>query len=562
MLQQALFPIERAVVAVSDSPKEKRGVVFTKPWVVDLILDFVGYCPEGRLFDRLLVEPSAGDGSFLVPVVQRLVESCRLHGVFLTECRDSLRAFELDPKSANSARAVVRAALEELSIRAADAELLADSWIRCADYLLESSDLIGKCHWVVGNPPYIRLEDLENGGAEYRKNYPTMVGRADIYVAFYEAALRHLATDGVCSFICADRWMLNQYGTELRRLVTSRFAVEAVVQMHHADAFESEVSAYPAVVVIRKGRQGSAVIAQFEPEIERAGGANIAAHLKSTLETGDNGSVPGLIASRVESWFQGGDPWPLIDPARLKLLKRLESGFPTLEQTGCIVGIGVATGADNVFVTTNPQLVEPERLLPLAMAADLRGGSVQWSGHYLVDPWQEEGLVELQSFPRLKSHLENHRAQLGSRHVGKKAAKNWYRTIDRVTHSLTSKPKLYLPDFKGRISPVLDEGKTYPHHNVYFITPGDWDAEVLGGILLSNVAQFFIEAYGVRMRGGYLRFQAQYLRRIRIPLSPGMTPEHKTGLREAFRLRDVAASNRIVQELYSLTDEEAALLGH
>ena len=34
---------------------------------------------------------------------------------------------------------------------------------------------------------------------------------------------------------------------------------------------------------------------------------------------------------------------------------------------------------------------------------------------------------------------------------------------------------------------------------------------------MSAVGQFFVESYGVRMRGGYLRFQAQYLRRIRVP---------------------------------------------
>jgi hypothetical protein len=39
-----------------------------------------------------------------------------------------------------------------------------------------------------------------------------MKGRADIYVAFFQAALSQLTKDGVCAFICADRWMLNQYG--------------------------------------------------------------------------------------------------------------------------------------------------------------------------------------------------------------------------------------------------------------------------------------------------------------------------------------------------------------
>ena len=60
---------------------------------------------------------------------------------------------------------------------------------------------------------------------------------------------------GVCAYICADRWMLNQYGADLRRLVTENFGVETIVEMHNAKAFEDDVSAYPAITVIRRGPQ-------------------------------------------------------------------------------------------------------------------------------------------------------------------------------------------------------------------------------------------------------------------------------------------------------------------
>ena len=53
------------------------------------------------------------------------------------------------------------------------------------------------------------------------------------------------------------------------------------------------------------------------------------------------------------------------------------------------MGIGVATGADKVFVTTDRAVVEPDRLLPLAMTADTRDGDLRWSGHYLVTPGAE-----------------------------------------------------------------------------------------------------------------------------------------------------------------------------
>jgi hypothetical protein len=515
-----------------------------------------------RLYEKVLIEPSAGDGSFLLVVAERLIESCRTHQVPVCESRSALVAFELNPESVESAKRALMQRLAALGIKVDEAAMLSDSWVRCGDYLLESAELIGDADYVVGNPPYIRLEDLEKGGAFYRASFPTMVGRADIYVAFYEAALRHLKPNGVCGFICADRWMFNQYGAALRRYVTASFSVEMVIQMHHANAFECEVSAYPAVTVIRRATQDAVVVASLEPSAEKVGGTELARILAEVRNSGTAKFDDGVSASRVETWFKGQEPWPLIEPGRLALLKRLERDFPTLEDTGVTVGIGVATGADKVFISKNPDLVESDRLLPLAMAFDVKGSRMTWSGHYLVNPWNGQGLVELKMYPRLAAYLKSHKGVLAARHVGKKTPSNWYRTIDRVTESLTGRPKLYLPDFKGRIAPVIDLGETYPHHNLYFLTADTWDLEVLGGLLLSDIAQFFIEAYGVRMRGGYFRFQAQYLRRIRVPNPGDVSHKQTSDLRRAFETRDVKLANSVAWELYGLSSVEGALFEH
>src|SRR6201999_4222107 len=100
------------------------------------------------------------------------------------------------------------------------------------------------------------------------------------------------------------------------------------------------------------------------------------------------------------------------------------------------------------------------------------------------------------------------------------------------------KPKLLLQDMRASINPVLEPGGHYPHHNLYYIVSGTWDMEVLGGLLLSGVAQAFIEAYAVRMRGATLRFQAQYLKRIRVPPPGSIGPDVAGALRSAFRARD------------------------
>ena len=550
---QLIAPLRRPLPIAEVEPK---GVVYTKRWVVELLLDLSGYCSDKNLADGLAIEPAAGDGAFLGPMIERLVESCENLGRSLAECEHSLLAYELNEESAARARAVAQNILLTRGVKRPLAKRLADAWVLNQDYLLNADTR--QADFIIGNPPYIRLEDIpEETASVYRNAYPTMRGRADLYVAFFEAALRQLKSGGVCTFICADRWMRNQYGAELRQLISSTYSVELLLSMHHANAFDDEVDAYPAITVIRHTQQQSTIVASADQDAENIQPRQLA----ETLQTNGRDRLPqGVHRAVVNTWFKGADPWPCHSPEQLALLRRLEDQFPPLEMNAK-VGIGVATGNDSVYITTDADLVEPSRLLKLALAKDLADGTVRWSGHYLVNPWNHEGLVNLKTFPKLQAYYEHHAAALKKRHTAEKNADKWYKTIDRVNHLLTGAHKLYIPDIKNRLEPVLDRGETYPHHNLYFIQSDEWDLEVLGGLLMSTVGQFFIESYGVRMRGGYLRFQAQYLRRIRVPPPATLSKVQSHELRAAFRHRDRPRATQVALDLYGINARtmEAAL---
>ena len=552
--------IEYQLSMFEDEPDlhEKNGVVYTRPWVVEMILDLCGYTASANLVDSLAVEPSAGSGAFVVAMAERLMNSCRAQQRPILDCLNSIRAFEIDDAGACEARRRCSISLRRLGVSDYDAGKLSNAWIEASDYLAILPDL-PPCQFVLGNPPYIRLEDIGKNNDSYRDGFTTMKGRSDLYIAFFEAALRQLAPDGVLGFICADRWMLNQYGSELRKHITSSFSVEAIVEMHHAEAFETEVSAYPAVTVIRRTEQGRVVVARIDAPKARTIGKAIAQDL-ILLRTGEirHSTVQGVRAGVFSSWFRGAEPWPATSPDRLVLLRRLEAEFPPIESLGTRVGIGVATGADQVYITRDHTVAEAEQMIPLAMAADLKTGKLVWSGHYLVSPWSRSGLVSLTGYPAMASYFEKHRARLQARNVGKKNAVFWYRTIDRVDLDLLRCDKLYIADIKATLRPVLDRGETYPHHNLYFIQSDIWDLEVLGGLLLSDVAQFYVECYGVRMRGGYLRFQAQYLRRIRVPDFSTISEEDRGLLKEAFHTRNGDAATKVAHRLYRIKETELA----
>jgi adenine-specific DNA-methyltransferase len=119
---------------------------------------------------------------------------------------------------------------------------------------------------------------------------------------------------------------------------------------------------------------------------------------------------------------------------------------------------------------------------------------------------------------------------------------------------LLEREKLVIPELKAFIQPVLDSGQTYPHHGLYFVTSDQWDLEVLGGLLLSDIAELFVATYCVKMRGGCYRFQAQYLRRIRVPEPWAIGKRDQATLRRAFGARDRGTATAIARRLYGVED--------
>lgn len=538
------------------------GEVFTRRWVVDVLLDLTGYTTDRDLGALCLLEPSCGSGAFLGPVVERLIESARACGRDFATLGEAVRAYDLQQEHVNVARGLCRDLLTAAGASHAVAATLAEAWVRHADFLLSGVE-DRQADVAIGNPPYIRYDDLpDETAAEYRRTWTTMRGRGDIYVGFIERCLRMLKPGGRLGFICADRWMRNQYGAALREVMARRYSVEHIWTMHDVDAFEAQVSAYPAITVLASRPQGSVVVADTTSEF---GGASAHALAKwSRDESLTDFSDAGVKAHRLPHWFPGEELWPTGSPARLALIEYLNDRFWPLHDpkgTGTRVSIGIATGADKVYVTKDADAVEPDRMLPLAMRRDLMSGRFEWQGNYLVNPWaDDESLVSLDDYPRMKRYLSAH-PDLRERYVAQKSPHSWHRTIDKVNASIIGRPKLLLQDMKTTIHPVLEPGGYYPHHNLYYVVSDTWDMEVLGGLLLSRIAQAFIEAYCVRMRGGTLRFQAQYLKRIRVP-DPSSLPADAAGqLRAAFRARDAGAATEAAAKVYGIDPVTYELAG-
>ena len=544
--------VEHAVRTLSTAPDADRGAVHTRPEVAAFVLDVAGYVASRPLHRLRLLEPSFGTGVFLREAARRLLQAWTAAGRAggALALHDAIRGVEVHRASLDRVRADLLELLVAHGVPSRGAHDVLDAWLVCDDFLLRPFE--HGFNTVVGNPPYVRIESIPSALIErYRKDYASVYDRADLYVPFIERGLQLLREGGRLSFICADRWMKNRYGGPLREIVSRGYHLRNVVRLHGADAFESEVDAYPSVFTLEQSSPEPRATRVVEPP---ALGSDTLAVLAQAIEAAE----PADGVQVLEGVVSGSEPWLLSDPGVLRVLRALEADHPTLADAGCRVGIGVATGADRVFIAPADELpIEPDRVLPLAMARDANpDGTLDWSGLALANPFDDQGsLVDLDAYPRLRAYFEAHGEVLRGRHVARKSPQRWYRTIDKVTASLVSRPKLLVPDIKGSAVVALDEGGLYPHHNLYVVTSDEWDIHALQAVLRSRIAEFQVATYAVRMRGGYLRFQAQYLRRIRLPRWDQVPDSLRTRLAQAGQGPREACDAAAV-ELYDLSEAD------
>ncbi len=554
----------RVFAKIDESPDIARhGQVMTKPHIVRLILDLSGYTADRPLQEMRFLEPSCGDGEFVIEAVRRLLAS--VDEADACSLGDSIRAVEKDDRLAEIARAriVELLVLERMNKRSAVS--LAKKWIVTDDFL--RADLPSDFDFVIGNPPYVRQEAMSQEDLDFcREQMTCFYDRADLYMAFLERGLRLLSDKGALAYICPNRFTRNRYGAPLRDMIATEYQVTHAIDLPNASPFVPEVMAYPGIYVIKRGKQGPVQFFTMKDATE-AETDRVLAIVEATSKDDSKSfrKSNGVGYHRYDEWFGKGEPWATESPAHLAIVRKLEKQFPPLgsPESGTKVGIGVASGADRVFIV-GPDFdqVEPELLVPLALARDCANGQLAWSGHSIINPFAKNGrgLIDLDEYPRAKRYFESHSAQIKGRNVAKRSGDGWYRTIDRITPSLLKQPKLLIPDIKADSAIAYDKGTVYPHHNLYFITAEYWDLLALRTLIRSSIAKFFVWMYGVKMRGGFLRFQAQYLRRIPVPSPLSISDEAIAGLLAANETDDVKVIDAAAAVAYGIGSKELRVI--
>lgn len=178
-------------------PARRRdlGAFYTPAHVVDYMLAQL----SGLDGDARLLEPSGGDGAFVLPLLRRRLLD-----------PDQITVCDIDPQAS--------AAMSQLGVTA-----------RTTDTLLSPPTVPGGYTHVLGNPPYLGTHShyVREHRDQLRERYE-QIGSQDTYAMFTLAGLRLLAAGGQLALLLSDTFMTLGAHRAFRRVLLEQYTVESL----------------------------------------------------------------------------------------------------------------------------------------------------------------------------------------------------------------------------------------------------------------------------------------------------------------------------------------------
>ena len=546
--------------------QKELGAFYTPREVVRYILNATGYTANRDIENKFLIDPACGSGNFITEAASRLLERLRRMGLDANNPRGARRALEtisshiygidIDPKACQMAVLALQHHLRSLyeKIDETGEKVEVSYNIKCVDALtlinesLERASLDNPSFdYVVGNPPYIRLENIPQKKREiYKKLYRSATGRFDISVLFLELGIDLLRPNGKLGYITTNRFMLTGYGRKIRELVLEESSIEQIIDFNGSGVFE-EVTNYPCIIVLKKSKErGTFKVASVYRQ-------------KSLKEIAEKFSLQNFYDQDMESFRLKqkdltADPWFMVPPEAMEIFEKVGKAGPTLDKVTKRISVGTASGLDRVFVIPEKKArtLEKEVLKPAVKGEDVRRWNIQWQGLYLIVPYINRGgkirPVDISLYPHAEAYLKGYKEDLEKRYCVRNG-KEWYELHDSVDPSMSERPKIITPDISDRNNFALDEGKYYCLHTCYFIYP-EINAKYLLGLLNSKVLEFYFKLISPTLSGGYYRYMTQYLKKL--PVAEADSYQFNEII-EAVDRKDEEALNNVVSQLYDIS---------
>jgi len=364
---------------------------------------------------------------------------------------------------------------------------------------------------VIGNPPYVRVQNLKHNEIDlYKSNYQFAWRRIDISILFFELGLKVIRKKGLVNYISSNQFISTEYGRNARKILGKNSSITKMVDFGSLPVFENALT-YVSIFQLTSLENKSCSYVNIE---------------KLPFEKPDD--FIEIISSDLTE-----EPWLLDDISTLKVLKTISKNKIALSKIAKSWA-GIITGNDNLLLFDSenlPDYIEPDLLKPVLRAQSFDRYSYASPSKYSFYPYEEiNGKTTLMplskikdQFPKAFNFIMENEKELKARKDSRKTMgekSGWYGLIRFGTLAKFNETKIVSPGEVKRNKFAIDLTKSaFSCARVFSVNPKNQDIEIysLLSILNSSVVEFFMHKNSSLKAGGYFSYSSTILDKIPLP---------------------------------------------
>jgi adenine-specific DNA-methyltransferase len=426
---------------------------------------------------------------------------------------------------------------------------------------------------VIGNPPYVRQEEIKELKPALQIEYECYAGTADLFVYFYERAFQLLRSGGSLAYITSNKYMRSGYGEKLRQFLSSQGTIQHLIDFGDTPVFEA--IAYPSIILATKSLPKDHSIKALTWDAEKSID-NLSAEFRSSGFT-------------IEQKELTADGWRLESPVTLRLMEKLRAaGQPLGEYVNGRFYYGIKTGFNEAFVVdrvTRDRLIaehpsSAEVLRPFLRGRDIKRWRAESQDLWLIFiPWHfplhtDESIIGSSDkaekkfeklYPAIFNHLVKFKDQLSARNKAETGIRyEWY-ALQRCAATYWEEfdqPKILYQEIASHQAFSWDDSGMYSNNKTFLIPGADF---YLLGILNSKPVWCFLNHIASKLQGGAYAMQTTYISQVPIPKASASDRKAISSLvkkcleaqGQGVNLWESEINDRVAR-LYGLTDAEIA----
>lgn len=468
----------------------KNGQVFTPESMVIKMLDSIGFVGEG-IVGKTILEPSFGDGAFLVEIVNRILKE--VQNLSLEEKKqalDNVYGIEIDKSLCDKTITRLDELVKKYGIFDYDWKNLV-----CADALFYETDRM--FDYIVGNPPYIRVHDLNKKTRDRLKEFGLSKGNLDLYVVFFELCIYLLNGEGKLCFITPNSYFINNSQKEFRNYLIKTNILREIWDYKSVKVFNADT--YTVVTLLDRGKGIS--------------NRDLYYHYMTDIGTEEYTSK-----FDINIWYD--NLWYFSTEENVEFLFNVLNKHNKLSKL-CDIHFGIETNANSVYVLNQEDIdkhkLEKDLLRPVVKASTLEDKEFIIFPYKFIDSGYEvieEDELKVTS-PNIYAYFLQHKKELLARDMDK-GAKCWYQYARCQGIQKSKNKKIALKQYIAsdtKKCEILDcDENTLVYSGIYIVVKDNAKYEFVKSVLLSSDFCRYLLLVGKDIAGGYKNINSKMVK--------------------------------------------------